>query len=52
MNPPDLRAAEAWLANKPALERKKWGQWSTPWWLVERVVDRVIRPGSVGRAGV
>jgi hypothetical protein len=38
---PDLSAADAWLTARPVIERKRRGQWVTPWWLVEQAVDRL-----------
>jgi hypothetical protein len=37
----DLSAAEAWLAARSEGERKRRGQWPTPWWLCEAVVARL-----------
>ncbi len=39
---PDLSAADAWLAHRSAAERKRRGQWVTPWPLVEAVVERAL----------
>ena len=38
---PDLSAADEWLAARPVTERKRRGQWVTPWWLAEQAVDRL-----------
>ena len=46
---PDLSAADAWLAQRSARERKQRGQWVTPWPLVEAVVERAL--SSVPRGG-
>jgi hypothetical protein len=40
---PDLSAATAWLAARSASERKRRGQWVTPWPLVTAVVERAVR---------
>ncbi len=34
---PDLRAAEGWLAARSAGDRKRLGQWVTPWWVCQAV---------------
>lgn len=39
--PPDLTLAEQWLGAKRAPERKRLGQWVTPWWVCTAVVDRL-----------
>jgi len=39
---PDLSAAEVWLAQRSPTERKRRGQWVTPWPLVEAVVERAL----------
>lgn len=38
MPAPDLTAADAWLAAAAPGERKRRGQWPTPWWVCEAVV--------------
>ncbi len=45
---PELCAADAWLAQRSAGERKRRGQWVTPWPLVEAVVDRALVGVPVG----
>jgi len=40
--PPDLSAADRWLADRSARERKVRGQWVTPWPLVEAVAERAL----------
>jgi SAM-dependent methyltransferase len=37
----DLSAADSWLAARDEGERKRRGQWPTPWWLCEAVVARL-----------
>ncbi|MEO0604645.1 MAG: methyltransferase domain-containing protein, partial [Myxococcota bacterium] len=41
MSEPDLSAGEAWLSARTPIERKRWGQWPTPFDLCRAVVDRV-----------
>lgn len=38
---PDLTPSERWLAARPADERKRRGQWPTPWEVCVAVVDRL-----------
>lgn len=38
-----LEAGERWLASVPAAERKRRGQWATPFWLCERLAARAVR---------
>lgn len=38
---PDLSAADTWLAARSPSDRKRSGQWPTPWWLCVAVVDRL-----------
>jgi len=39
---PDLRAGEHWLAKRSPDERKRLGQWPTPWWVVRAVTERAV----------
>lgn len=41
MATPDLTPADTWLAARSATDRKRRGQWPTPWWVCEAVVDRL-----------
>ncbi len=36
---PDLRAAQAWLAGRTPQQRKRRGQWVTPYWLCEAGIE-------------
>lgn len=38
---PDLRPAEAWLSRRSPAERKRRGQWPTPWWLCAAVIEHI-----------
>lgn len=40
---PDLSASEIWLAARSPGDRKRLGQWATPWWLCEAVATRACR---------
>lgn len=41
MEAPDLGPGEAWLAG--ATERKRYGQWATPWWVAAAVTREACR---------
>lgn len=40
-NNPDFSAAARWLAARTPRERKQRGQWVTPYWVCEAVIDRL-----------
>src|SRR5687768_3687239 len=37
---PDLGAGDRWLRSRSPIERKRLGQWVTPWWVVDAVARR------------
>lgn len=39
--PPDLTAADRWLAARSARDRKRSGAWPTPWWVCDAVARRL-----------
>jgi hypothetical protein len=39
----DLTPAERWLASRSRDERKRLGQWPTPWWACDAVAERAVR---------
>jgi len=40
---PDLSAADGWLAARSRDDRKRLGQWPTPWWACDAVAERAVR---------
>lgn len=50
MTPLFLAPGLAWERSRSADQRKRLGQWPTPWWLVQSVLDRVL--AQVPRGGV
>lgn len=43
MATPDLAPGAAWLAARSPADRRRFGQWSTPWWACDRVAERAVR---------
>lgn len=38
---PDLEPGRAWIAGRSPGQRKRFGQWVTPWWACTAIVDRL-----------